>query len=277
MGVLVTGAVHPRAAEVCGSIEAGQGAAGARAPRAPARGERWALFLDVDGTLLDIAPTPEEVCVPARLVATLERLLVAFDGAVALLTGREVADTDRLFAPLRLVTAGVHGTEIRTSLGGPIELFAPPVSVAAIASLARIAQGFPGVRVEPKGPGVAVHYRNAPAAREPLQAALAGFVAGHAPALVLCRGRKVFELVPHGFSKARALDALVAQPPFAGRRPVMIGDDAGDELAFSSAERLAGVALRVAGEHFRPVRADFADAASVRRWLADLAQASSGG
>jgi trehalose 6-phosphate phosphatase len=256
---------------ICDATEAqGEGEPPDVPPRELARSERWALFLDVDGTLLDISPTPEQVSVPPQLVATLQRLRDAFGGAVALLTGRQVAETDRLFAPLELVTAGVHGTELRHSFGGPVEFLSPPIPADAIAALRRIAQSFPGVRVEPKGPGVAVHYRSAPATRDALNAALAGFIAERAPPLALCRGRMVFELVPQGFSKARALDALVAKPPFAGRRPVMIGDDAGDEGAFSTAERLAGRALRVAGEHFRGSRTDFADAASVRLWLAEL-------
>ena len=102
-------------------------------PGARALGERrWlALFIDIDGTLLGIAPTPDAVHVPPSLIALLERLVLGLDGAVALLTGRRIADADRLFAPLKLIAAGVHGTELRSERSGSIMMLAPPVSPAS--------------------------------------------------------------------------------------------------------------------------------------------------
>jgi trehalose 6-phosphate phosphatase len=128
-----------------------------------------------------------------------------------------------------------------------------------------------GILVEQKGCGVAVHYRNAPLARRARETELAAIVAASSYDLVLREGRKVLEAVPLGYSKGTALKILASRPPFKGRRPVMVGDDVGDESAFLAAEQLGGVALRVAGEHFDSRTADFDGVHSVRAWLKLLA------
>jgi trehalose 6-phosphate phosphatase len=233
--------------------------------------DRWALFLDIDGTLLGMAPTPDAVTVPPGLVQLLDSVAAGLGGAVAILTGRRIADADRLLAPLKLVASGVHGTELRTERGGAVDTLSkeiPPEVIQAMTSIASIASG---ILVEQKGCGVAVHYRNAPLARRALETRLAAIVAASSYDLVLREGRKVLEAVPSGYSKGTALTALIALPPFKGRRPVMIGDDVGDESAFLEAERLGGLALRVAGEHYDRGNADFDGVASVRAWLAALA------
>ena len=231
----------------------------------------WALFIDIDGTLIGMAPTPDAVTVPAGLVPLLGNLATGLDGAVALLTGRRIADADRLFAPLRLAASGVHGTELRAELDGPVSSLAPPMPADLIEALNDLRALADGILVEQKGAGMAVHYRNAAIAPRALQTAVAGIVANSSCDLALRPGRKVIEVVPKGYSKGTALVLLASRPPFKGRRPVMIGDDAGDEVALAAAERLGGLALRVAGEHFGPASADFAGVESVCAWLEALA------
>jgi trehalose 6-phosphate phosphatase len=233
--------------------------------------DQWALFVDIDGTLLCVAPTPDAVTVPAGLVQLLEGVVSGLGGAAAILTGRRVADADRLFAPLQLIASGVHGTELRTDRGGAVAILAQPIPPNVIQAMNNIATIASGILVEQKGCGIAVHYRNAPLARQALESEMAAIVAASSYELVLREGRKVLEAVPRGYSKGTALTALASRPPFKGRRPVMVGDDVGDESAFLAAERLGGLALRVAGEHFDSRAADFDGVHSVRAWLKALA------
>jgi trehalose 6-phosphate phosphatase len=233
--------------------------------------DRWALFIDIDGTLLSVAPTPDAVMVPAGLVQLLDGLASGLGGAIAILTGRRVADADRLFAPLKLVGSGVHGTELRSERGGPIATLAPAIPSDVIGAMNNIAGIASGILVEQKGCGVAVHYRNAPLARRALETELAAIIAASSYDLVLRKGRKVLEAIPSGYSKGTALATLLSRPPFKGRSPVMVGDDVGDESAFITAERLGGMGLRVAGEHFDKRDADFDGVAGVHAWLKALA------
>lgn len=230
-----------------------------------------ALFLDIDGTLLDVALSPEAVAVPAGLAGALARLHGVLDGAVALVTGRQVASADRLFAPLELVTSGVHGTELRETPGGRTRALAPALPEAFIGEIADAVRFAPGVLVEPKGAGVAVHYRLAPEAGPALEWALADLLSDAPAAVELKRGRKVFEIGPARLSKGTAIETLAAMPPFRGRAPVFIGDDVGDEPAFAAVERLGGLAFKVAGERFGADEAYFKDPGEVRAWLSDLA------
>lgn len=232
---------------------------------------RWALFLDIDGTLLGVAPTPDAVKVPAGLIPALEAVVERMDGAVAVLTGRRVADADRLLAPLKLISSGVHGTELRSEPGGPVAELAPRIPSSIIQAMNNISHLAAGILIEQKGSGVAVHYRKAPLARKALQSEVAAIIAASSYHLALREGRKVLEAVPTGFTKGTALRWLIEQPPFKGRLPVMVGDDVGDECAFEEAERLGGLGLRVAGEHFARATADFSGVADVRVWLEALA------
>jgi trehalose 6-phosphate phosphatase len=233
--------------------------------------DRWALFMDIDGTLLGVAPTPDAVTVPAGLGQLLDSVVRGLGGAAAILTGRRIADADRLLAPLKLIASGVHGTELRSERGGPIDTLAQPIPADVIEAMNKISRIASGILVEQKGSGVAVHYRNAPLARQALETELAAIVAASSYELVLRQGRKVLEAVPSGYSKGTALETLIARPPFEGRQPVMVGDDVGDESAFDVAERLGGLALRVAGEHYDRGAADFDGVGSVRIWLQGLA------
>jgi trehalose 6-phosphate phosphatase len=231
-----------------------------------------ALFIDIDGTLLEMAPTPDAVCVPSGLVALLEDLAVELGGAVALLTGRRIANADRLLHPLRLIASGVHGTELRSDRGGRIAMLAPPIPSAIVKTINDLSGIAAGILVERKGSGMAVHYRHAPLAQARLESELRAIV-GRRGDLLLRQGRMVLEIGPSGFSKGSALASLQAQAPFAGRRPVMVGDDVGDESALLEAEKLGGVALRVAGEHFSRATADFDGVRGVHAWLRNFAAA----
>jgi trehalose 6-phosphate phosphatase len=232
---------------------------------------RFALFLDVDGTLLDIAATPAEVVVPPQLAPLLARIGKGLDGAMAILTGRQLAEIDALLAPLQLVGGGVHGAELRTEAGTPIVRVAMSIPASLVDQVIELANGMPGIIAEPKGPGLALHYRQAPELKAVLESRVRLLLSRYADELVLCPGRKLFEIIPAGHSKGTALETLSKLPTFAGRLPVMIGDDVGDVPALAAAQRLGGFGLRVAGEQFVPSSADLHGPANVLGWLHRLA------
>ncbi|MGK9235025.1 trehalose-phosphatase [Inquilinus limosus] len=233
-----------------------------------------ALFLDVDGCLIDLAERPEDVVVPPGLVADLDRLSARLGGALALVSGRAIADLDRLFAPLRLAAAGQHGLEWRPGAAAAVERV--PVERAVLdrltASLADFASGRPGLRVEPKGAAVAIHYRQAPHLGADVVAFARGLLAD-VPGWHALAGKMVVELKPDGVDKGAAVDRFLALPPFAGRRPLAMGDDVTDEDAFAAALRHGGIAVLVGDRE--PTRANrrLPDPAAVRAWIAQLAAA----
>ena len=238
----------------------------------PDGADRLALFLDVDGTLIDIAPTPGAVRVAEGLTGVLDDLGRRLGGALAILTGRPIRDIDQFFAPLNLVAAGVHGTEMRTAPHGPVGLCAEPLDTTVLGAVRRLADMEPGIIVEPKLTSVAVHHRLAPGAGPRLEAALETILADGPDHLILCRGRKVFEIVPRHISKGTALERMMHLDAFRGRRPVMIGDDTSDQSAFDAAERLGGAGLKVCGERFSAAEADFPGPGVVRDFLARFAR-----
>ncbi|HKA64372.1 MAG TPA: trehalose-phosphatase, partial [Methyloceanibacter sp.] len=223
-----------------------------------------ALFLDLDGTLLDIAAAPGDVSAPAGLSATLQRLQRTLSGAVAILTGRTIGETDCLLSPLKLPGAGVHGAELRVEPEGDIEVISGSVPAPLVAAVERLASSIPGVFVEHKRLALAVHYRAAPALEPMLETELRGLLDTHTNRLVLSHGRRVLELAPRESSKGTALKRLMQAPRFEGRRPVMIGDDLPDEAALDIATSLGGVGLKVGGEHFRRGGTHFSGPAQVR-------------
>jgi trehalose 6-phosphate phosphatase len=230
-----------------------------------------AILLDVDGTIVDIAPTPDAVVVPSSLRAALARLVEHTDGAVALVSGRALADLDRLFAPLRLAAVGVHGAELRPLGGTPRAVRSPPrLDDALRRRLAALAGG--GVVLEDKGYSIALHYRAAPERAAQVRAAVDAICAEPRPAqLEILPGKAVVEIKPAGFSKATGVRALMTHPPFAGRRPIFIGDDTTDESVFAIMPDLAGTAF-VVGREVDGVAGSFATPAGVRAWLDRIAR-----
>lgn len=238
-------------------------------PAADADLERAALLLDVDGTLIDIAPTPESVQVPESLKGALAALRERTGGALALVSGRPLADLDRLFAPLRLAVLGGHGAEMRLTPEGPVMRSAvAPIPDALKRVLAGIAAGVPGAIGEEKDYSLAVHCRLAPeheeAIRREVEAACAGY-----PDVEILPGKAVFEVKPRAFNKGRAIRELMGHPPFAGRRPIFIGDDVTDESAVAAMPEFGGVGFSV-GRAIPGAQGIFPAPSDVRGWLAGL-------
>lgn len=233
----------------------------------------WGLFLDLDGTLIDIAATPHDVSVPPELAPLLGRLVASFAGAVGIISGRRVSDIDRFLAPLKLSAAGVHGSEMRTTPEGEVrdaaEPIAPKLVEAVTNTMSRLSDR---IMVEAKGSALVVHYRAEPSAGPAIETELSRLLEHGPDHLILSPGRKIFEVVPVHVSKGTALARLAQLPPFRSRRPIMIGDDVSDESAIEAATGLGGLGLKVAGEHFAKASADFEGPAHVRAWLSDLAQ-----
>lgn len=230
-----------------------------------------ALFLDIDGTLLDISLTPATVHVPPGLTELLGVVAARLSGAVALVTGRKIAEADDLLQPMKFIAAGVHGAEMRTTVTGEIKPLTPSFSPDLFSDIQAAAISMPGIVMEDKGTGIAMHYRLAPELRDPLLMTLKSLVLKYPAQFSLCEGRKVVEILPVGFSKGRALSTLATLPEFTNRVPIMIGDDIADIGAFGAAEDLGGYGLRVAGEHFSKNEAAFSGPKDVLGWLAQFA------
>lgn len=230
-----------------------------------------ALFLDVDGTLLEIEREPGAVHVPERLCRILEDLQAATGGALALVSGRSLDQLDRLFSPLRLSAAGLHGLEHR-NLGLETVRAAPDPEVfeRAHRRLATFAQANEGVLLEDKGLTLALHYRNAPEVADAAIAVAEQAVAESAGALVLLHGKMVCELKPPGIDKGRAIAGFLDEPPFVGRRPVFAGDDVTDEAGFATINERGGVSIRIGDG--RPTVAMYGhdDVAAMQTWLLEL-------
>lgn len=233
--------------------------------------DTWCLFLDLDGTVLDIAAKPSDVQTEPQLIDTLRQLDDRLDGALAIVSGRPVADIDHLLAPLTFATAGIHGCEMRLQASGPVRQTLPPVSSRDVALLKDKLGDIKGVVIEEKGCAVAVHYRNAPAAL-PMIEALVRQMSRQQPGLAIVHGRMAVELIPRGVTKLTAISELREWGPFRGRRPIVIGDDATDQAAIDAAAGWGGLGLRVAGEHFPMAQSQFPGPATVRAWLASFAE-----
>ncbi|MBV9932124.1 MAG: trehalose-phosphatase [Alphaproteobacteria bacterium] len=228
-----------------------------------------ALFLDFDGTLVALADTPGDISVPSQLPKLLGRLAARLGGRLAILTGRALADLDSHLGCADLAGAGSHGLELRPAPGTRRVAPPPPGLAAARAALAAFAAAAPGLLVEDKPAGVALHYRLAPA-RETEALALADRVAART-GLAVQRGKMVVELRPPGADKGDALRVLMAEPPFAGARPVVVGDDLTDEHAFRAAAALGGFGVLVGAPRDSAAAWRLADVDAVHAWLAAAA------
>ena len=233
-----------------------------------------AILLDIDGTLLDLAPTPHEVVVPAGLGPMLTALQQRAGGALALVSGRSLADIDRIFAPTRFAAVGGHGAEMRVSAEiDVVAVQAPPMNAELKARLAAIAQLDPRILLEDKGYSLALHFRQVPHIERAIYQAVSAIRADlPSVSFEVLPGKAVCEIKPAGVTKASGVRELLRHPPFCGRRPMFIGDDVTDESVFAIMPDLRGVAYSV-GRHAAGVNGVFAAPRDVRRWLAQwLAQ-----
>jgi trehalose 6-phosphate phosphatase len=238
-------------------------------PALPPFAPHWALFLDVDGTLLEHAERPEQVRAEPAVLRLLEALCRGSGGALALISGRSIADLDRLFAPLRLPLAGQHGIE-RRDAGGRLHRHAFPADLLrrAAARIGEFAARHQGLLFEDKGYNLALHFRRAPQLAGAAQSAVRQAAAQLGGEFEVQEGSMVVELKPSGRDKGMAIAEFMREPPFAGRTPVFVGDDLTDEHGFGVVNRLGGHAVKVGpGASAAPYR--LADAAAVRAWLTD--------
>lgn len=230
----------------------------------------WCLFLDVDGTLLELADTPGGVAVDAALQPLLARLREAARGAVALVSGRTIENVDRLLDSRGLPVAGLHGCERRDARG---EMHVAPVARAQLAdlraALERQVARHPGLLLEDKGAGLALHFLKARELEHELRAEVALLAAPLVPEFAILDGHAVIEVKPAAHTKGSAVEAYLAEAPFKGRVPIFIGDDTTDYDGFAAVRRHDGLAIavgpRVTAEWWLP------GPAAVRSWLDQLA------
>lgn len=231
----------------------------------PDLGPNAALLLDLDGTLLDIAPTPETVVVPPGLADVLRRLRAKLGDAVAVVTGRPVAQIDGLLGDAPFAIAGEHGGAIRFAPGEALRRAdLPELPPDWLHAAAGVAAAHPGARMEAKARGFVLHYRQAPDAGPSLLQAAHGIIGDRAAQYVVLPAHMAWEIKPRGADKGTAVAQLLQVPPFLGRVPTYIGDDVTDEDGMRVARERGGVGLRV--------DAAFGDPAGVRRWLAAQAE-----
>lgn len=229
------------------------------------------LFLDFDGTLVDIAPSPDAVEVTPQLKSLLERLRERLDGRLAILTGRSAEDLDRMLDPLTLAVGGHHGLETRN--GDDYESVERPASLdRAIAELRPLQDKYPGVLLEEKRLGIALHYRSAPEAEEACRSAAVS-VAGRT-GLELQPGKMVFELKPAGANKGAALRRLLQAEPFSGSVPVFLGDDLTDEPAFEAAQQLGGAGVLIGERRQTQARYALPSVQAATQWLEAACEAA---
>ncbi|MFG1378089.1 trehalose-phosphatase [Xanthobacter autotrophicus] len=232
------------------------------------RADTHAFFLDVDGSLIDLADHPDAVQIPEHLPQVLAALADRADGALALVSGRTIQSLDLLLHPFGFAAAGSHGAQMRLVPDGKI-LSAPPLDMALAREVKAVADGFDGVFAEDKGTAIAVHYRAAPAAAPSLKRALLDSIGARLD-VRLMPGHCVFEIKPSRLDKGTAVADFMGRPPFAGRIPLFIGDDFTDEAGFSAVAARGGLALAVGAP--RPgTHGVLADPRSVRAFLTHLA------
>lgn len=233
----------------------------------PTYSRNWAVFLDFDGTLVEIAEHPGAVVVSPALPTVLQGLYEVCGGAVALISGRSIADLERLFPSLRIAMAGQHGAEWRDAAGNLHHRVssAEPLAMCKL-RLNRLMKEHPGLVLEDKGLSLALHYRQAPhleafAARE-----VDDVARQLGSAFQLQRGKMVFEIKPSGMDKGGSIATMMAIPPFQGRIPVFIGDDLTDEHGFRVVNEQGGHSIKVGPE---PTKASFRlpDSETVCQWL----------
>ena len=234
----------------------------------------WALFLDFDGTLVDIAPTPALVQVPERHPSLLLELRAVLNDAVAIISGRPIRDIDRFLGMAVPAVAGLYGIERRTA--GLHRADVPPVDAGlahARCRLGKFAARHTGILLEEKGPTVALHYRRAPALAGACRSLVLDIVSALGGGWHVAEGKAVLELVPDGFSKGAAIEAFMKEAPFAGRTPVFCGDDRADEFGFAAVNKGGGISIRVGQGGPTAARFHAESVADLLAWLQRIVEA----
>lgn len=235
--------------------------------RPPAACVECAFFLDVDGTLLEIADTPSAVSVDLELLELIERLSGVSGGALALVSGRSISDLEELLGARRMPLAGQHGLERRDAAGRLWIHAAPPGAKCTIKeALAPVLARHPGLLLEDKGLTLALHYRQAPHLAAYAHRLMARVMQEAGSGLELQRGKRVIEIKPAGIDKGTAVAEYLAESPFRGRHPVFIGDDLNDEHGFAEVNRVGGLSIKV-GPGTSCARYRLPHVAAVRNWL----------
>jgi trehalose 6-phosphate phosphatase len=233
-----------------------------------------ALYLDIDGTILDLAPSPEAVEVPVWMVPLLQRLSRKLDGAVAFVSGRPIAAIDLLFRPLTFPAVGVHGGEVRAPDGQILVDDQLTAELQAAVPLLQQAIGrIRGVQLENKRSVIALHYRNVPErGREVLKVAelIIGSLGSQFSVLM---GKCVVEIRPRHLTKGSAMRRLMEQAPFRDRIPIFAGDDTTDEDAFEVVNGLGGISLRIGEQAPTAAKYRLASPDQLRSWLLEVADA----
>jgi trehalose 6-phosphate phosphatase len=230
----------------------------------------WCLFLDVDGTLVELTDTPSQTVADPEINSLLREVAERLGGAVALVSGRKIATLDELFAPLTLPAAGLHGVE-RRKAGGGIQgaSFVDSQLDRARSAMKTLVEAHPGTLLEDKDRTIAVHFRLAPQLEETLRRAIVDIAKPLGTNYHIQSGKMLFEIKPRGFSKATAIQAFMKESPFSGRRPVFAGDDLTDQDGFAVIEAQGGISIgvgdRVRGEYY------LENVAAVRSWLKGIA------
>lgn len=239
--------------------------------------DRWALFLDIDGTLIDLAATPDTIHVPPDLPAGLHGLSARLNGALALVTGRALNYADGLFKPYRFPVAGLHGAEMRLGDGTMIAPPIPPEFSALKIDLARNLSKVDGVLVEDKGGAIATHYRLAPHLEEAIGEIMRAYAEQAGEGYVLQLGKMVYEIRPAHSSKGDAVKRFLSEPMFAGRRALAIGDDLTDESMFSTVNALGGYSIRIGSAQVKTLaQARLPSPQAVRDAIALMARTKTG-
>jgi len=227
----------------------------------------WAYFFDIDGTLVDIAPSPSEIVLELDLHALIHQLYEATGGALALISGRSIADVDSIFGETLLPIAGQHGLERRSPAGKITrhDIIAEKLDFARTRLAEAIAR-HPDLVLEDKGLSLALHYRAVPALASFAHRTMRAIAAATGAEFALQSGKRVVELKPSGKDKGEALREFMHEEPFRGRTPVFVGDDVTDEYGFVVANALGGHSIKVGGGP-TAARWRLADVRAVRSWL----------
>jgi trehalose 6-phosphate phosphatase len=230
----------------------------------------WCVFLDVDGTLIELTDSPLETFADLELKTLLSHVAERLGGAVALVSGRSIHYLDALFAPLRLPAAGLHGVERRKASGAVRGAsFVDTQLTQAREAVNALVEAHPGTSIEDKGRTIAVHFRLAPEREAVVRHSLAAIAKPLGSNYHIQEGNMVLEIKPRGFTKATAIKAFMREPPFSGRKPVFVGDDLTDQDGFRMVEDQGGISIAVGERVHGQFRLE--NTSAVRSWLRGIA------